>query len=42
MHNTHPYEHKEWSGDLNELLQVTFTDVFSYLVFGVKKQGRWL
>lgn len=28
-----PYEHRERSGDLNELPQVTFPDVFSYLVF---------
>lgn len=30
-----PYEHKEWSDDLNELPHVTFPDVFSYLVCSV-------
>jgi len=30
-----PYEHKEWSTDLNKLPQTTFPDVFSYLVCGV-------
>ena len=32
----------ERSGDLNKLPQVTFPDVFSYLVCGAKKQGRRL
>ncbi len=30
-----PYEHTEWSDDLNELRHVTFPDVFSNLVCGV-------
>lgn len=40
-----PYEHKEWSGDLNELPQLAFPDVFSYLVCSVSaytfKQLHW-
>ncbi|KAG9260834.1 uncharacterized protein LOC125804596 [Astyanax mexicanus] len=30
-----PYEHHEWTGDFNELPQITIPDVFSYLVCGV-------
>lgn len=30
-----PYEHKEWSSDLNKLPHVTFPDVCSYLFCGV-------
>ncbi|MED6256381.1 hypothetical protein ATANTOWER_024946 [Ataeniobius toweri] len=30
-----PYEHIEWTNDLNELPEVTLPDVFGYLVCGV-------
>ncbi|KAK5603830.1 hypothetical protein CRENBAI_000442 [Crenichthys baileyi] len=35
-----PYEHIEWTNDLNELPEVTLPDVFGYLVCGVLHYQR--
>ncbi len=35
INKLNPYEHKEWSSDLNKLPHITFPLVFSYLVCGV-------
>ncbi|MED6277148.1 hypothetical protein CHARACLAT_010353 [Characodon lateralis] len=35
-----PYEHIEWTNDLNELPEVTLPDVFGYLVCGVLHSQR--